>query len=198
MKCSFSPYEGTGKYIFVSYSHKDGEVIRPILEKLHAAGFRIWYDDGIEWGTEWPESIAMHLRNCEICMAFHSKTSSVSLNCRQEIHYALKQNRTVLSVYLEDVELSDGMDMRLSSHQSASPYQYGEEDKQLFYSRLIATKILQGCRDGIVSYDCSDSFEEESIDDYDCSDSFEDENIDDIEYDKFGFVGSSPIVRDNG
>ena len=26
-------------------------------------GFRIWYDEGIEAGTEWPEYIAEHLEN---------------------------------------------------------------------------------------------------------------------------------------
>ncbi len=144
MKCSFVPYEGDDKYIFVSYSHKDGDSISPILEYLNKEGFRIWYDEGIEWGTEWPESIALHLRNCEVCMAFHSKTSAVSPNCRQEINYALKTRKNILSVYLEDVELSGGMDMQLTSYQSTFPYQY--TDLEEFLARLITTNILQCCK----------------------------------------------------
>ena len=69
MRCSFNPYEGKEKYIFISYSHSDSEIIIPILEELNSNGYRIWYDDGIEWGSEWPESVAQHLHNCEICMA---------------------------------------------------------------------------------------------------------------------------------
>ena len=59
MRCSFTPYEGNEKYIFVSYSHSNSDKVAPILEKLNDEGFRIWYDEGIEWGTEWPESIGV-------------------------------------------------------------------------------------------------------------------------------------------
>ncbi len=49
MTCSFRPYEGNEKYIFVSYAHVDGDIVYPIIERLHDAGFRIWFDEGIEW-----------------------------------------------------------------------------------------------------------------------------------------------------
>lgn len=144
MKCSFDPYEGSEKYIFVSYSHANSDRVAPILEKLNFEGFRIWYDDGIEWGTEWPEAIASHLQRCEVCMIFHSSESIVSLNCRQEINYAIKLRKSILSVYLEDVRLSEGMDMQLSPFQSTYPYQY--ENQNIFFERLINTSILQSCR----------------------------------------------------
>lgn len=144
MRCSFSPYEGDQKYIFVSYSHSNGDKVAPILERLNSEGFRMWYDDGIEWGSEWPESIASHLRQCEVCMAFHSKASVLSANCRQEIHYALKMQKGILSVYLEDVELSEGMDMQLTPFQSTFPYQYANQED--FFNRLAETKIIQECR----------------------------------------------------
>ena len=144
MRCSFNPYEGKEKYIFISYSHSDSEIIIPILEELNSNGYRIWYDDGIEWGSEWPESVAQHLHNCEICMAFHSYSSILSPNCRQEINYALKKNKGILSVYLEDVELSDGMDMQLTSYQSTFLYQY--DNMNQFFKKLIHTQLLQCCR----------------------------------------------------
>lgn len=148
MKCSFSPYEGKEKYIFVSYSHQNSDVVAPILDRLNKEGFRIWYDEGIEWGTEWPESIAFHLRNCEVCIAFHSVASVVSPNCRQEINYALKQKKGILSVYLEDVALSDGLDMQLSPFQSTFSYQY--EEKEKFLLRLISAQIIQSCKVGVI------------------------------------------------
>ena len=55
------PYEGNEPYVFISYSHQDIERVMPILRRLNAEGFRIWYDDGIDPGTEWPESIAAQL-----------------------------------------------------------------------------------------------------------------------------------------
>ncbi len=146
MTCSFRPYEGNEKYIFVSYAHVDGDIVYPIIERLHDAGFRIWFDEGIEWGSEWSESIAKHLRLCEVCIAFHSNASLDSMNCRQEVNYALKKRRSILSVYLEDVELSDGLDMQLSSYQSTFWFQY--QDKELFFERLMEkTPILAPCRE---------------------------------------------------
>lgn len=145
MKCTFSPYEGELPFIFVSYAHKNAEEVFPILERLNAEGFRIWYDEGIEWGTEWPQSIAEHLRRCSVCIAFHSNHSVNSPNCRQEINYALKQGKDILSIYLEDVILSDGMDMQLTSYQSTFPYQYDE--METFYKRLITTTMLASSRE---------------------------------------------------
>ena len=144
MKCSFEPYEGDEKYIFISYAHADGDRVAPILERLNKAGFRIWYDDGIEWGTEWPEEIAKHIADCCVCMPFHSKASAVSQNCRNEVNFALKRKKTILSVYLEEVELSDGMDMQLSSYQSTFPYQY--DDVSEFFERLVRTEVIRECR----------------------------------------------------
>lgn len=129
MKCSFEPYEGSESYIFVSYSHKDDLWVAPILDRMVQEGFRIWYDEGIEWGSEWPDSVATHLKNSAICIAFHSETSILSTNCRQEIRYALKSDKTVFSIYLEEVELSDGMDMQLSSIQSTYPFRYDDKEK---------------------------------------------------------------------
>lgn len=139
----FKPYEGKEAYIFVSYSHKDYQIILPILKVLDNKGYRIWYDKGIEWGSEWPDTIAKHLSNSTICMAFHSKTSVQSVNCRQEIYYAIKQKKSILSVYLDDVNLCEGLDMQLSPIQSLALFKY--KDYTDFYKLIENTKVLQRC-----------------------------------------------------
>ncbi len=141
----FEPYEGKEAYIFVSYGHKDYQKILPILKLLHNKGYRIWYDKGIEWGSEWPDTIAKHLSDSTICMAFHSVTSVQSLNCRQEIYYAIKQKKSILSVYLDDVNLCEGLDMQLSPIQSVALFKY--KDYTDFYKLIENTKILQKCCD---------------------------------------------------
>jgi hypothetical protein len=45
-------YEGKEPYIFVSYAHKDSPAVFHIVEQLSARGYRIWYDEGIEPGSE--------------------------------------------------------------------------------------------------------------------------------------------------
>ncbi len=146
MACNFEPYEGNEKYIFVSYAHADGETVFPILERLNEAGYRIWYDEGIEWGTEFNEYIATHINNCEAVIAFHSNASNQSEYCKREINYAINiVKKSILSVYLEEVEFSPGMIMQLSPYQSTFWYQY--EDKERFFDRLISnTSILELCK----------------------------------------------------
>lgn len=61
MRTLLRPYEGTQPYIFVSYAHKNDAAVLEIIGALQSRGFRVWYDEGIEAGSEWPESIASHL-----------------------------------------------------------------------------------------------------------------------------------------
>ena len=49
------PYEGTDPYIFISYAHRDKDRVLPVLRSLSERGYRIWFDEGIDPGTEWAE-----------------------------------------------------------------------------------------------------------------------------------------------
>ena len=47
-----TPYRGDSPYIFISYSHKDSDVVFDIIGQLQMKQYRIWYDEGIDPGTE--------------------------------------------------------------------------------------------------------------------------------------------------
>ncbi|MBO4839226.1 MAG: toll/interleukin-1 receptor domain-containing protein [Lachnospiraceae bacterium] len=51
-RADFISYEGGRPYIFISYAHKDCDKVIPVLEDLNRRGYRVWYDDGIEPGSE--------------------------------------------------------------------------------------------------------------------------------------------------
>ena len=57
------PYQGDQQYIFISYAHKD-EVVLKIIEQMINDGYRVWFDNGIDPGTEWDDSIASHIERC--------------------------------------------------------------------------------------------------------------------------------------
>ena len=48
----FAAYIGDEPYVFVSYSHSDSSSVYTELIWLKESGFNIWYDEGIEAGTE--------------------------------------------------------------------------------------------------------------------------------------------------
>ena len=142
-RCSVRPYEGEEKYIFVSYCHKDKASVFPIIEQLAKEGYRIWYDEGIDPGSEWPETIASHLDKCSICIAFITENSLNSHNCRREINFALLKKKNFISIVLESVQMSLGMEMQLSATQSIFKFKLPSEEE--FYNKLYETKFLSEC-----------------------------------------------------
>ena len=139
------PYEGREPYIFISYSHRDSDRVFPILKHLDAKGYRLWYDEGIDPGTEWPESIAQHLMHSAVCLAFVSDNSLASQNCRREINFALSRNQIgFLSVMLEDAKMSPGVELQLSTYQSLLMYKYSSQEE--FFEKLTNVDLLEPCK----------------------------------------------------
>lgn len=66
------PYRGIEPYIFISYSHMDSKNVFDLINNLHLAGYRVWYDEGIDPGTEWDENIAVHVERCGYFIALIS------------------------------------------------------------------------------------------------------------------------------
>ena len=140
MKTCLRPYEGTQPYIFVSYAHKNDAAVLEIIGTLQSRGFRVWYDEGIEAGSEWPESIASHLERTQLVLAFLSPAYLQSDNCRKEMHYALTKKKPVINVYLEQTELSPGMEMQIGNLFALMKYTYPSEE--YFYDKLFSAELL--------------------------------------------------------
>lgn len=99
----FKPYEGKAPYLFVSYSHRDSDTVIDTIRPIHERKYRIWYDEGIPAGSDWPRNIAVHMRDCRMVLFFLSRTALNSPNCLSEIATAAKQGKPILLLPLEDV-----------------------------------------------------------------------------------------------
>ena len=140
------PYDGKENYIFISYSHKDADTVMPIIKRLQSDGFRVWYDDGISLGTEWPEVIAQHLNDCALFIAFLSETYIDSFNCKREVDFAVRKRKQFLAVFLEETELSLGLEMQISSVQCVEYYKTTQEQ---FWDKFYTSEVVKesGCRE---------------------------------------------------
>ena len=136
-------YQGNEPYIFVSYAHRDSDQVIPIIERLQQWGFRVWYDAGIEAGTEWPEYIASHLRDSYAVIAFISAAATQSPHCRQEITYAGAKRKDVLAIYLDDAQLPAGLELQLGNNQSM--FLNRAESFDGFMERLIVAELIRPC-----------------------------------------------------
>lgn len=140
-------YEGKEKFAFISYAHKDSESVLRILHRMAREGYRIWYDEGIAPGSEWPENIAQHLNDCAVAVAFVSNNSIASANCRREVTFALAKHKPFLGILLEPTEMSLGMEMQLSAQQCILRHNYTDEEE--FIQKILSSPDLQPCRDVI-------------------------------------------------
>ena len=122
----FDAYDGNEPYVFVSYAHIDAAAVYPEINKMHQNGVRIWFDKGIEEGSEWPAEIEKALNNCSVFIVFLSRHAVESVNIRNEIHLALKKKKEFLAIYLEKTELKFGLELTISSLQHVTKRQTGE------------------------------------------------------------------------
>lgn len=137
-------YMGDQPYIFVSYSHKDSDRVWPIISKLQADGYRVWYDDGISPGTEWDAMIAKQIRKCAFFLAFITANYLASDNCKDELAFVRDLNKNRVLNYLEEVILPDEMQMRLGRLQAIYWNRDGEKKS---YDKLELSPGLNSCRE---------------------------------------------------
>ncbi len=115
-------YGGEEPFIFVSYAHTDRAVVYPEIKWLAEQGYRLWYDDGIDPGSDWPDEIALALDRSALLLVFISPHSVESKNVRNEIHYALTHNRPVVAVHLQETTLPKGLELRMGDIQAIMKY----------------------------------------------------------------------------
>lgn len=135
----FKPYEGDKPYIFISYAHADSDAVMSVVTHMHDRGYRIWYDEGIEVGSEWPECIASHLTGAQLVVAFISNSYMRSDNCRREMHYALSKRLRIINVFIENTDMTPGMEMQIGSIFALMRHNMSDEE---FYGKLYSAPLL--------------------------------------------------------
>ena len=130
-------------YVFISYSHRDSDVVFPLIKYLDKVGFNTWYDNGIEAGSEWHERIGKALISADAMLVCMSRTADSSQNCRNEINMGLKLKKPMLIVYLEDFALSPGMELQIGTIQSIYKSRFNTYDD--LYYEISKSPILAPC-----------------------------------------------------
>ncbi|MGB7875022.1 MAG: toll/interleukin-1 receptor domain-containing protein, partial [Anaerolineales bacterium] len=80
--------------IFISYSHRDTEIVRSCKKAYEALGHNVLIDfESLRSGQKWNAELMRMIERANIFQLFWSENSSKSDYCRQEWEYALKLNR---------------------------------------------------------------------------------------------------------
>ena len=135
MERPFPAYKGDAPYVFVSYAHEDAEIVFPEIRWLQQEEFNVWWDDGINPGSRWSDEIARSLEGSALLLYFCTPLSINSRHCLDEINLALDADRPMITIHLEDADLTPGLRLRLSSHQAVLRH---ELDEKSYRSKLIS------------------------------------------------------------
>jgi anti-anti-sigma factor len=80
--------------IFISYSHRDTEVVKNCKKAYEALGHNVLIDfENLRSGQKWNAELMHMIERANIFQLFWSENSSKSEYCRQEWQHALKLNR---------------------------------------------------------------------------------------------------------
>lgn len=143
----FAAYKGSGKYIFISYAHKDSAQVYPIITRFHQQEYNVWYDEGIEPGIEWPEEIANALDGSSLFVVFITPNSVASENVRNEINFALAQKMPFIAIYLCATSLTPGLQLQIGSKQAILQYQMDADAFERKYRYSFDTIFNPGKRE---------------------------------------------------
>ena len=138
-------YQGDENYVFVSYSHKDKDEVYPIIRTMQENGYNVWFDEGIAPSSEWDEYIAKHTDGANFFIAMASPEYLASPFCIKELKFACNYlHKKILLIYLEEVELSLGLQLTTTDLQAIKKYEIS--DTSYFYAKLFSTEALDSCK----------------------------------------------------
>ena len=92
---------------FISYSREDSEFVLRLAEDLRAVGARVWLDQlDIEPGQAWDSAVEKALVESGRMLLVLSPASAASKNVRNEMSFALEENKVINLVSKKGVQLA--------------------------------------------------------------------------------------------
>jgi formylglycine-generating enzyme required for sulfatase activity len=94
--------------IFLSYASDDRDRVRPLVEALSAAGWSVFWDRTIPFGSTWDRVLDAQLKSCRCLLVVWSRNSVASDWVLEEVHSAKDNNLPIIPVLLDVVKLPFG------------------------------------------------------------------------------------------
>lgn len=152
------------RYVFVSYSHKDQNVVRGFVNEWKACDINVYFDeDKFKGGDNWREKAKREIcsPNCAGIYAFFSKDAFVSEAVWYELNIAKENNKPIVFINLEDKPIYDYLyDMifrsKQSDHQHESMYPSRFDNKfdfknTIFYWKKDKSTIIEKIKDSLTN-----------------------------------------------
>ena len=122
MEGGFQPVPGNlapdmDKDVFISYSRKDSEIVKPVYEQLEKAGIKCWLDvDGMYSGVSFKKVIVDAIKRCKVLLFMSSVNSNKSRNVVSEVSLAMEYGKKVIPVRLDMSPYADSIQYDIINH----------------------------------------------------------------------------------
>ncbi len=135
-------YTGNENYIYVSYCTGDADRVLSLVDTMSSEGYRLWYDGQKSSEPASLDAVAQRLNDAAAFIAFISAEAVNSFDFLREINFALMKNKKFLAVFLEETQLSVGMEMQLAGLPSLKKYGISGD---AFINELEDTGLFSSC-----------------------------------------------------
>jgi hypothetical protein len=92
------------KFVFISYAHNHRNYASKLYKHLQEEGIGSWFDDLIEFGSEWEKVLDEKLQEAQAVIFIITPDSVSSPTIKAELEKAKAQNKIIYPFLLEDVE----------------------------------------------------------------------------------------------
>jgi hypothetical protein len=140
----FDACDPSGTFVFVSYAHEDKALAYPELRRIRSLGIQVWYDEGIEPGSEWPQAIADALYGAAAFVVMITSAAVASRNVRNEINAALNWGKPFFAVHLTQTQLPLGLELQMGDVQAVMRWQMDEGSYARKLGRALASYAEAG------------------------------------------------------
>ena len=138
-------YSGNYPYIFVSYAHKDKDIVYPFIEELQKR-YNVWFDDGIHLGKDYKKEIMNHVSASSLFLFMVSSHSLDSDFCKKEIYFAENKKIRFINILIEDIELPDWFLFDYGHIQAFPLYGYSSLEEALDDMNRKSSDWFDRCR----------------------------------------------------
>ncbi|MEM7766236.1 MAG: toll/interleukin-1 receptor domain-containing protein [Pseudomonadota bacterium] len=90
--------------IFISYRRTDQSLARALVFSLEARGIAVWWDQKIEGGEDWRDTIVEGLTNSKALVILFSESCNQSKQLKKELAVADTLDKVVVPVLIEDTK----------------------------------------------------------------------------------------------
>lgn len=106
-----------GNDVFISYSRKDIDTVKPIYEQLDKAGIKCWLDkDGMYSGVSFKKVIVDAIKQSKVLLFMSSANSNMSRNVISEVSLAVEYGKKLMPVRLDMSPYSESIEYDIINH----------------------------------------------------------------------------------